>query len=127
MWRGAGLFLRAARQMDPHPGAVGSSAREYLAAAESGDYAALWRLMSRGAQAIVVATARAEGLAAENGPAALERLMKLGTGRPCEPGDVAIEVVSLDRDVAQVMISSPSRGETDTLRSSLRTANGRPG
>jgi hypothetical protein len=45
--------------MDPEAHAVESSAHIYLTASENRDYAALWHLMSRGAQALVVATVEA--------------------------------------------------------------------
>jgi hypothetical protein len=71
--------------------------------------------MSRGAQAICVATAKAEGLAADPSPVALEQLMTRQGAAPPGTLDIAVEVVSLNNDVAQVRVSSPSRGESDTF------------
>ena len=101
--------------MDADAGAVESSARQYLTAAEHGDVTALWSLMSRGAQAICVATAKAEGLVAEDGPRALEQIMALQDYAPPGSSDVELDVVCVDGDVAQVRVSSPSRGEWDPL------------
>ena len=101
--------------MDTDIDAVESSTRAYLAAAQRGDFTALWSLMSRGAQAICVATAKGEGVAAESGPSALEQLMGRQGAPPRGPVDVEVEVESLNDDVAQVKVSSPSRGESDTF------------
>jgi hypothetical protein len=86
----------------------------YLTAAENRDYAELWRLMSRDAQAIMVASARAEGLSTTEGPAAVEALLKSETGSTDGLRDIAVEVIDLVGDVAEVMVGSPV-AESTTL------------
>ena len=111
--------------MDPGAHAVELSARAYLAAAQDRDYDALWRLMSRAAQAIMLSTAKAEGLATDNGPAALQALMSLQATDQRAPDDVAIEVVSPTRTLPR----SPSARHPNRqlCRSSTRMGTGKLG
>jgi hypothetical protein len=71
--------------------------------------------MSRPAQAVAVATARAEGVATENGPVALKALLEREIGSLHAPDDVAIEVADLVGDVAEVIVRSSSGTESQTL------------
>ena len=102
-------------QVDSEADAVEASARAYVRAAENRDHIALWRLMSRDAQALVVATATAEGVGVREGPDVLEGLLKRDIGAPFGLGDLEIQVVARDGHVAEVTFTYSSQPESVSL------------